>query len=161
MKEIRDDVRYIATWKIEKYLNCAMLAEGKPYEISVDEGNVLLNEGITALLTLLIGGAETAYSNANAQLGVGNSNTAAASTQTDLQGGSTAWAAMDATYPQVSGQIVTFRSTFGSGDANFAWEEMSARNGASANKNLNRKVSSKGTKVAGEVWVLTLTVELS
>jgi hypothetical protein len=148
-------------WKIEKFLNDEDVLNNKPYEIDEWDGNVLLNEGITAMLTLIIGGAETAYSNANAELGVGNSSTAANSTQTDLQGASNEWNAMDASYPQVSGQIVTFRSTFGSTEANFAWEEFSVRNGSVANKNLNRKVTSKGTKASGETWILTLTIELS
>jgi hypothetical protein len=92
-------------WKIEKFLNDEDVLNNKPYEIDEWDGNVLLNEGITAMLTLIIGGAETAYSNANAELGVGNSSTAANSTQTDLQGASNEWNAMDASYPQVSGQI--------------------------------------------------------
>lgn len=158
---ITEKAQYNTRWKIEKFLNDEDHRNNRPYEVVEFDGNVLLNEGITAIWTLVIGGAETSYANANAQLGVGNSSTAAASTQTDLQGGSTEWKAMDATYPQVSGQIVTFKSTFASAEGNFAWEEFSARNGISANKNLNRKVESKGTKASGETWVLSLTIELS
>ena len=158
---MKECIKWQPRWKIEKFLNDEDARNNKPYDIDEFDGNVLLNEGITAMLTLIIGGAETAYNNANAELGVGNSSTAANSTQTDLQGASTEWNAMDATYPQVSGQIVTFRSTFGSTEANFAWEEFSVRNGSVANKNLNRKVTSKGTKASGETWILSLTIELS
>ncbi len=42
------------------------------YSSSVIEGNALLREGINAMTTLICGGAETAYNNANAQLGVGD-----------------------------------------------------------------------------------------
>jgi len=158
---MKECIKWQPRWKIEKFLNDEDVLNNKPYEIDEWDGNVLLNEGITAMLTLIIGGAETSFANANAELGVGNSSTAANSTQTDLLGGSTEWNAMDASYPQVSGQIVTFRSTFGSTEANFAWEEFSVRNGSVANKNLNRKVTSKGTKASGETWILTLTIELS
>jgi len=126
------------------------------------EGNALLNEGIQVLLELGCDiGANTAYSNAAAQLGVGNSNTAADASQTDLQGGSTAWAGMAVSYPSRSSQTISWRSEFGSGVANFAWEEYSVRNGASADKNLNRKVESKGTKASGETWTLTLQITIT
>ncbi len=154
--------KHYTKWKIEKFLNDEDHKNNMPYEVAEFDGNVLLDEGINEMLLLIIGdAAPTPYNNSNAQLGVGNSSTAAASTQTDLQGGSTAWKAMDDGYPTVSGNVLTFKSTFGSTDANFAWEEFSVRNGSSRNKNLNRKVESKGTKASGETWVLTLTIELS
>jgi hypothetical protein len=68
---------------------------------------------------------------------------------------------MDATYPQRSGQIAEWRSTFGSGDANEAWNEYAVDNGATAHKLLNRKVESKGTKASGESWVLSLKITFS
>jgi hypothetical protein len=68
---------------------------------------------------------------------------------------------MDATYPQRSGQIAEWRSTFGSGDANEAWNEYAVDNGATAHKLLNRKVESKGTKASGETWTLSLKITFS
>jgi len=136
-------------------------AQCKPYEVVEVEGNLLLNEGITELLNLLIGAAATAYNNSNARIGVGNSSTAAAASQTALQGGSTAFAAMEASYPAVTNQSVAFRSVFASGVGNFAWEEWTVDNGSSANKNLNRKVSALGTKVSGTSWQLTVTITIS
>lgn len=132
-----------------------------PEEILTGEHNLLLNEGITRLLNLLTGTTTNPYNNANARIGVGNSTTAAAATQTALQGGSTLFKAMDATYPQVSGQTVTFRATFGGTDANFAWEEFSIDNGSTPNENLNRKVQALGTKSSGSTWVLTVTITIS
>lgn len=41
------------------------------YGKSLIEGNALLNEGINAMTTLICGGSETAFNNANADLGVG------------------------------------------------------------------------------------------
>lgn len=147
------------------------LKNGAPLEQFLDklleapmefDGNLLLNEGINAMWTLICGGSETAYNNTNARIGVGNSNTTAVATQTALIGGSTAFKAMDGGYPTYgTSQKATFRSTFGSSDGNFAWEEATIDNGASADKNLNRKVQSMGTKASGTSWVLTLDVTLS
>lgn len=147
-------------WKIEKYRGEAL--PKNLYAVEEFDGNLLLNEGITALLTLLIGGAETAFTNANARLGVGDSTTAAAAAQTDLQAAvNKTYKAMDATYPQVSGQTATLKGTFGPTDANYAWQEFVCDNGAVAGKTLNRKVEDHGTKANGDTWVLTLTVTLS
>lgn len=125
-------------------------------------GNLLLNEGIQELWDLAIAaGGTTAYNNANAEIGVGDSSTAAAATQTDLQAASNKlFKAMVATYPQRTNQTVDFRSDFTSGEANFAWAEWGIRNGNTRNKNLNRKVESLGTKATG-TWTLTASVTLS
>jgi len=158
---VREKGNWLTRWKIEKYLNEEDYKNNKPYQIDEFEGNLLLDEGINEIWQLVTGLGGTAYSNANAQLGVGNSSVATASTQTDLQGASTAWVGMDSGYPSVSGNVVTFKATFDGNTGNFAWEEFSVRNGATANKNLNRRVISKGTKSAGEVWTLTLEIELN
>jgi len=124
--------------------------------------NCLLNEGITALLNLLGGIAETAFSNANAYIGVGDSSTAADATQTGLQtaGANHYHRAMDAGYPTVTNQTITFRSTFATGDANFDWNEITVVNAATdAGDNLNRKVQVMGTKTNAVSRVAT--VELS
>jgi hypothetical protein len=125
--------------------------------------NLLLNEGINSIWTLVAGGSETAYNNANARLGVGDSTTAAAATQTDLQAATNKlYKAMDASYPTFGTlQKITFRATFSGSEANFGWQEFSADNGNTANKNLNRLVSNQGTKTSGQTWQLTLEVTLS
>lgn len=84
-------------------------------------------------------------------------------TQTDLQASSNKlYKAMSATYPQRSGQTTTWRSAFGSSDANFDWMEFSVANGSSGTaKNANRKVSAQGSKVSGQTWTLDLTITLS
>jgi hypothetical protein len=68
---------------------------------------------------------------------------------------------MDSTFPSVAGQVVTFQSTFGSGDGNFAWNECGAFNGASGVIMLNRKVITLGTKSSGATWTLKLTITIS
>jgi hypothetical protein len=126
--------------------------------------NLLLNEGIQYLLDVIIGeeGSPTLWDASNARVGVGDDTTAASSAQTDLVAASNkAYASMDSTYPQRSGQTIIFRGTFGDGQAEYAWEEYVVDNGAVSGKTLNRKVESKGTKGAGESWSLTVEITLS
>ena len=61
----------------------------EPDEIVVCHGNLLLNEGIQEMWDLIMGTGATLYNNANADIGVGDTATAAAATQTDLQPGQT------------------------------------------------------------------------
>lgn len=159
---LTDKVQMHKKWTVTKYANDEAYKHDQPYAISEFEGNVLLNEGIAVLQALLIGGAGTAYSNANASLGVGNSATAAAASQTGLQGGSTAFATMDTGYPSISGQVTTWQAVFGGTEANFAWEEFTVVNATSdTGDNLNRKVSSQGTKASGQTWTLKLEITWS
>ena len=145
-------------WTIEKYDKNMKL-----YETEEIEGNLLLNEGITSLLTLLIGGSETAFNNANAHIGVGDGTTAANATQTGLVGTNKTYMPMDSTYPKVEGQTVTFRATFGPDDGNHAWREFTVTNGNSDSaKNLNRKVESAlRTKANPDTWVIQLQITIS
>lgn len=217
-----------AELKLGLSLELAKEKYGEFYKGRVFVGeNLLLNEGINALWTLVAGGAETAFNNGNARLCVGDEVVAAAATQTDLQAvrnkvawapttaytagllrrrtaptdatlayqecttggtsggteptwnetdgattndGTVVWTArvrkayrpMDATFPTTGTlQRITFRSTYGAGDANFIWNEFSSDNGATPNRNLNRLVSAQGTKAVGQVWQLTLEITIS
>ena len=139
------------------------LKETKPYEVIEREGNLLLNEGVNALWSILCEttATETRYTAANARIGVGNGTTAAAATDTGLAGASTAFKAMESGFPTFgSAQKATFKSSFGDTEANFAWEEWTIDNGATPNKNLNRKVESLGTKSSG-TWTLEVSLTLS
>jgi len=136
------------------------LEETAPYEVIEGEGNLMLNEGIDEIWDLVTGVGGTVYSNANARIGVGNSNTAADATQTGLLGGSTAFKAMEGGFPTSTTQKVTFKSSFGDAEANFAWEEWTVDNGSTPDKNLNRKVESLGTKSTG-TWSLEVSITLS
>ena len=164
---LSEGLRYRTRWAIKKFADDAAFASGQPFEEVPIEGNILLNEGINALLTLAAGGTETAYNNANARLGVGDQTTAEAATQTGLNPAATVGAnelykAMDSGYPTYgTNQEIVFRSTFTGTEANFDWNEFTVDNGATASKNLNRKVSAQGTKVSGQTWQLTLTITLS
>lgn len=132
-----------------------------PYEVIEGDGNILVNTGIALLEDLLIGAGGTVFSNANAYLGVGDSTTAAAASQTDLQAATNKTRkAMDATYPSRSAQTLTFRSTFGSSDANHGWKEWGTFNASTAGTMLNRKVTDFGTKTTG-TWALQITIIIS
>ncbi len=137
-------------------------AQFTPYETVTVTRNGLLNEGINAIWTLVAGGSATAFSNANARLGVGDSSTAHSASQTDLQAATNKlYKAMDTSYPTYgTSQKITFKATFGSSEANFAWNEWSVDNGSSAAINLNRKVESLGTKSSGS-WALTVEISLA
>lgn len=145
----------------------------KPYETIVAPGNLLTTAGLNRLTSLMIAGGGQGATNTATRLGAGNSSTAAAVGQTDLQaaaGSSNRWfQVMDATFPQQSNGVLTFKSTFASADGNFAWQEwcvdigtptVSSGNTVAALM-LNRAVQSLGTKASGSSWVLTATITIS
>ena len=119
----------------------------------------LVDSGRNHMVQATIGAAVTAFNNANAHLGVGDSSTAHAAGQTDLQAASNKLRkAMDATYPSGAANVITFRSTFGTGDANWAWNEWGTFNASSGGTMLNRKVESLGTKTSTQTWQFTTTL---
>lgn len=146
-----------------------------PYETTEAHGNLVTTAGLTRLTSLLIAGGGQAITNTSARIGVGNATSpAAAIGDTNLSaaaGSSNRWfQPMDATYPQVSAGVVTFKSTFGTADGNFIWNEFGIDIGtptvtASATVNatlFNHKTSiSQGTKAAGQTWATTATVTIA
>ena len=132
----------------------------KPYEVIDGEGNLLLNSGIDEMWDLIVGDSANHFNNASAQIGVGDSTTPAAATQTDLQASTNkTYKAMESGYPTSTTQKVTFKSSFGDSEANYAWNEWVVRQSASG-KCLNRKVESLGTKASG-TWTLEVNITLS
>lgn len=104
------------------------------------------------------GSSYTKFNNASAHLGVGDSSTAFSAAHTDLQAATNKTRkAMDATYPTRSANVITWQSTFGTGDANFDWNERGVFNASSGSQMLSRKVVSLGTKTSAASWVLTCT----
>jgi len=165
-----DPVRWRCTWTVEKWHDSAAKEAGHaPDEIVPGEGNLLLTSGITLLWTLLTGGAGTAYSTANAAIGVGDSTTATAAAQTDLQAATNKLrktvkqAPVVGPTPTVSANQVQFVADFLSAEANYVWNEFGVFNSATAGAGtmLNRAVAALGTKAAGTTWTLTVTVSLS
>lgn len=143
-----------------------------PYDVVEVAGNLLTTAGLQRLTNLLIGAGGQALTNTAARIGVGNSSTAAAVGQTDLQaaaGSTNRWfQPMDATFPTAVNGVVTLKATFATGDGNFVWAEVgtdigtptvTAGNTVNATL-LNRFVQALGTKASGS-WVLTETITIS
>lgn len=118
---------------------------------------------------VVTGTISPAFNNANSAIGVGTSATAYANTQTNLIGGAAAAfrKAMDATYPQQATNVLTFRSTFALGDANFAWNEWGVFNAIgtgdppTGGTMLNRKAETLGTKAGTQSWQFTVVLTLT
>ena len=124
----------------------------------------LVNAGINIIAQMIINsGTPTLYTNANAYIGVGDSSTNTTPlTYTDLQASTNKLRkAMDATYPQIATNVLTFQSTFASSDANFAWAEWAIFNAGSSGTMLSRKVESNGTKSSGQTWIFQVQLTLS
>lgn len=152
-----------------------------PYEdVEWTENGLTIGGASIQWQTLIGNGTTTAaqpltfYNNANARLAVGDSSTAFADTQTNVQAASNKLAnAMDATYPlhtdttgTAGSKSIAFRSTFATGDANFPWNEWALLNGALGGANtrmLNRAAGAGllGTKTSAATWVLTATLSLA
>lgn len=161
--------RFLRVWPLVAAANLPNelkfeLARPFAFEMTEFGGNLLLNDGIDDIMwTLICGGVVDPLDHDHAYLGVGDSDTAAAAAQTDLQAETNKLrVAMEEGYPTYgSSQKATFQSSFGGAQANYAWKEFITANASSGATALNRKVSSQGTKTAGQVWVLTEEITLS
>lgn len=136
---------------------------GEPTEVVAK--NLLVNAGLQNMLDLAIGAGGTAWTNANAYIGVGDSSASAAASQTDLQASTNrVKRAMDATFPSRSGQTVTFRVTFSTSEANFVINEAGVFNGGPSfgtGTMLNRVVQALGEKTSASTLQVTVTVTFS
>lgn len=160
-----------AQWRVLSTIEKFHGDDKTPYEVHTEEDNLLLYIGVSTIWERLIGTSVTAFNNANAYLGVGNSSTAEVATQTDLQGASKFYKVMDATYPlhtpgsTSAAASITFKVTIATTFAEFAWNEWCLTNsstGSGAGQVLNRKVlTGAGTKVPGDQWTLTVTLTLA
>lgn len=113
----------------------------------------------------LIGGtAYNRYNAANAHIGVGDSTTAHANSQTDLQAATNKLRKIVDSAPTRTTNTMRFISTFGTSEANFTWAEWAVFNASSGTTApaamLNRKVEALGTK-SGGTWQLTVDVTVT
>lgn len=101
----------------------------------------------------------TLFSASNAYVGVGDSATAFAIGQSDLQAATNKARKLVSSIGESAG-VLTAVATFGTSDANFEWVEWGLFNASSGGTMLGRKVEapSLGTKVNTQVWTLTATV---
>jgi hypothetical protein len=149
------------------------------------EHNILVIGGASVQWQTLIGnGTATAaqpltyYNNGNAYLSVGDSSTAPADTQTELQAVTNRLRkAMDATYPlhtdttgTAGSKSIAYRSTYATTDANWAWNEWGLFNTVgtggppvTGGRMLNRAAGAGllGTKTSAATWVFTVTLSLA
>lgn len=185
-KETFDGLVWKCHTQVDKFWGDPTLEEREsglvvPYDSLSVEGNTLVYAGSSVQWQTLIGnGVATAgqtltfFNNANAAIGVGDSTTnTTPAAYTNLQGAvnntDRVRVGMDATYPlhtpgtTIGAQTITFRSTFGTSVANFAWNEWGVFNSVTdgTGSMLNRKVESLGTKTNAATWVLTVTLTLS
>jgi len=167
--EKQDTARWFCRFKLTKYWQNVEKYRGreaefqrlfKPYAVIIGEGNCLLNSGIDELWDIVCGDSANHFNNAGAQIGVGDSNTAANAAQTDLQAATNKiYKGMDSGYPTSTSQKATFKASFGASDANYAWNEWVVKQ-ATSGKCLNRKVESLGTKTGG-TWTLQVDITLA
>lgn len=135
----------------------------------VFHGNLLTIGGASALWERLIGTGVTDFSSSNAYLGVGDSTTAAADTQTDLQAATnktrkTATASHTDSTGTAGSKTITFVATFGTSDANHRWREWGTFNASTSGRMLNRKVEDLdggSAKTSAQSWQLTVTISLA
>lgn len=122
----------------------------------------LTNAGRDFIAAAITGNGSPNLINASTgYLGVGDSNTAFAVGQTDLQAASNKHREVLDGAPGVSGNVITLVSTFESADANFAWQEFGVFNNSSGGTMLTRKVESLGTKTSAAEWELTVTLTVA
>lgn len=121
----------------------------------------LTNAGRDHIAQAIAGEAPTPFNAANAYIGMGSGNAVFAAGQTDLQGASKTRKAMDATYPQRTDNVITYRATFGLAEGNHAVEEWALFNAAAAGTMLQRKVESLGTKTSVMSWQITVDLTVA
>jgi hypothetical protein len=166
---VRENVLWRCHTRLEKFAGNDLTRP--PLDVEEIEGNLLVAGGANALFHRLIGGTDVAaFSQANAYLGVGDSTTAAAAAQTDLQASSNkSRMPMEDGYPTHTDGTSTaspliFRAVWADADATFVWNEWAIFNAGSGGRMLNRKVQSFNSGVAKpstQSWRLQTTVSVA
>jgi hypothetical protein len=118
------------------------------------------DKGVIAAASLFIGdGLIAAYNASNARVGVGDSSTAFAASQTDLQAATNKFRKLIDSAPVRSNNSVDFTASYALAEANYAWNEIALFNSSSGDYMATRRtLSGFGTKTSSEQWVVTLTV---
>jgi hypothetical protein len=141
----------------------------------IETDNKLMHGGVSVLWQCLIGkgtatagGALTFFNEANAAIGAGDGTALEDPTHTNLQGLSRLRKGQDVGYPQHTdgtadaNKTITFRSTFGTAEANYDWNEIAAFNSVTdgSGRMLNRKVQAIGAKTSAVSRVVTATISI-
>jgi hypothetical protein len=143
----------------------------QPYNTSIVVGNLITNAGWTRLMNLLTAqGGTQALSSTATRIGVGNSNTAEAYTDTDLgaaAGSANRWFQPVSGSGSLGTRTLSFSAAFGTADGNFAWNEfgidvgtpsVSAGNTVNALLFNHKAGIAQGTKASGQTWTATATI---
>ena len=153
-----------------------------PDDVLVSEGNILVNNGVSRITSIITGGGGGMLTNTLGFLGVGNDSTASAATaaQTALQGSSQLYRPLEAGFPSLTtttktNDTINVSALFSSGVAEFVWGEWCIGSVASGTVSQsstlagtgtspimwNRKQDTLGTKGAGSTWTLAAKIVLS
>jgi hypothetical protein len=174
----KEPLGWLCRSRVEKY-HTGDYPHGRPYETMEHTGNLQLIGGASlfweraitlAPTTSATGAALQALSTATAVIGVGDNSTAAVGTQEGLKstGGATGiwYSTMTTGFPShtdattsTGGRTTQFKASYGSTQANFAWNEWAVAN-SSGGRHINRAVASLGTKTTG-TWTLTVDLTLT
>lgn len=149
----------------------------KPYLTTTElDCNLIVHAGWAALLGGIAGTTITnKFDSTHGRIGVGTSSTAA--TAADVQLGGDTGGSSTTSYYQLCGAAPTittttapatlvFTASFGSGVANFAWNEFGIDNYTASSVTttstssifINHGISAQGTKASGQTWNMTATL---
>ena len=99
---MKESIPIQRSWVVTKYASQEDFENGVHFDIVPVDGNTLLSEGITEVFKLISGLTATNFGNANAYVGVGDSNADSSPTQTGLQASTNKfYKAVDAGFPTI------------------------------------------------------------
>lgn len=119
----------------------------------------LTKTGLNYIVDVL-GGVKAPLSPSNVVLYVGDGAGAFDVNQNALIGNNTYAKVLDAGFPSVDAPSITFKTTFNTNEANFAWNEWGVYNN-DEKVLLNRVAQTNGTKLSNQTWVLEVTLEFT
>ncbi len=154
-----------------------------PYSVTTSlphEHNLITTGGWDRILNLAIGtgtgGGNASWVSGTCRMWVGTGTAAASSGDVNLSAAASGTAARWGNMVTGAGIVGTgtgyrrlsFTSTFGTGDANFAWAEWAidqgtagSATGAPTTPLLNHAISAQGTKASGQTWTATAQLDFS
>lgn len=152
--------------KLNKFdLKMNLLSSQEYFFNSLKEG-LLTNSGKDFLVKALKGDSLTFFNNSNTYLGIGDDNTAANVSQTDLIASINKYRKnVDPTYPKIFGDSggpsnygeILYIFTFLASEANFSWQEFGLFNDSSSGIMFDRFIYDAGIKNNEQIWSVELT----
>ena len=107
----------------------------------------------------MVGETYTPLDNANCRVGIGDSTTAAAKGQTDLQAATNkVYLAQDPGYPLRVAEVITYKVTAEASVANYVWNEFLFSDGSpgTAWARFVQAINGGVAKVSGQIWTLQI-----